>query len=68
MSAQSRVPQTVGRPVPTNQKKPTGKSVKPAGSLRLENFRHGSGWEPDRFMYRVGPWLRDYVLMYRVTP
>jgi hypothetical protein len=35
-------------------KKPAGKPVKPADSLRLENFRHILGWEPDRFMYRAG--------------
>jgi hypothetical protein len=23
--------------------------------LRFNNFRHGLGWEPDRFVYRAGP-------------
>jgi hypothetical protein len=35
-------------------KKPTSKPVKPTGSLG-KNFRHGLGWELDRFMYQTGP-------------
>jgi hypothetical protein len=41
--ASARVNRTVGRPVPTVLKKPAGIPVKPAGSLRVKNIRHGLG-------------------------
>jgi hypothetical protein len=36
-------PNTVGSPVPTVKKKPTGIPVKPAGSLRFQKLSHSLG-------------------------
>jgi hypothetical protein len=54
MDAYSQGSQNRGKAGSHEPKKPAGKPVKLAGSLRLENFRHILGWEPDRFMYRAG--------------